>query len=785
MQLSDVVEFVQNGRETEPKARKEGHAIVWIDGDYSRVLLRKPGFYVLNARAALLPDVGFRRWTEDIAIADDVLGASRGGTASTQLIARCDVSLRPADNEEARRTFVQWLLDRDRMPLAGALRKEAQSVLIAQRDAHSGDLAKVLLDPGAQASVRQALKERLEARGLQVQRVAVEMVHRAEAERHDFADQDVGIIVRLRNGLNPIQVHWIARLVAATSPAGRAARAAYRGTFAGKIAIDYPDGIPGQQQPAEAWLVTLIGDALARIDLATFIEGDEWKAGVREEINGRLERGIGFIIDELEAKPTTMVGAAHPISFRQLYEITGTPGRAVWMEHRMTYRCVDEAAWLAAGKPDPKQRLIELTHNAVVRQLQPMKYGQVVVLLHQDSKGARTLAETTQKELSVPARHFGHEVESVVCILAVPEADYLRGRPVSIDAATYHLKGAGEEVRLSAELEVRVGDDDESLNKFADALADQAARATGEISISEDAVFLPEARLEQKIVGLVERALRRVLQNTPAKLYYASEFASGYDDAADETAGEWISLPPHETLEARMQAEVQNELSSLGLTVQRIEAQASSEDRIIQRMRELRRRPVPIDLPVEFEGRASTLAGRARVRDFSRVHWVAFYQNAMRYETVEEHLRHINGHFQAAIGMLKSTFQQGEAGVQAMIAQGKLQSFVQESVETEVGIIIEVAMLYLDVPSDFDPDWYKLRIERWKVQLLKLEDTMFEKRTTDAFEVMDGGQEQIEDLEEKIRKANLELRNGRSQSRHIPLIAGPGSSNPKPSEGDE
>ena len=303
-----------------------------------------------------------------VSISDDGLAASRR-TAATQIVIDCRSSLKPLPGTLERREIVQWLINRDRPPLAAALRQEAERVLIAERDRHQGSFAEALDHASNQAKLEDALKAQFKQLGFEVRQVGALLADRTEIESYDFQDEAVGISVRLAGGLNATRVNWLARIKSSETGAGRAARSAYRGGFRGTVAKPYAGGVPGQHEPVEAWLAMLIGDALS----GGQHEGVHRRGGARLAgwPAGRSKRTSGAR-DRLCRVRTR--GQTHrrtpqwkPAVFRLLYEITGTPGRAMAIEHRMQYRMIDEAAWKAAGSPDPESQIALLTHEIILR----------------------------------------------------------------------------------------------------------------------------------------------------------------------------------------------------------------------------------------------------------------------------------------------------------------------------------------------------------------------------------------------------------------------------------
>ena len=378
-----------------------------------------------------------------------------------------------------------------------------------------------------------------------------------------------------------------------------------------------------------------------------------------------------------------------------------------------------------------------------------MMFGDVVARLHGEA-GAKDLGKKLGADLGPVARQFGHEVSVIVCILHIPWAEYLTGRTLEIAEQDYHLKDAGQTVKLGAEIEVRVNPG--QLAKFASAQTSLVQVQVQELSADDD------DKLRLRIEGLVQQALRKALQSTNASAYYRSEFTSG-DPASVGSDGNRIDVA---NVENDLREHAQSELAELGLDVVRLRLRVS-DDPIIRRMHDLRMRPVPIDMEVTFEGRTSQLAGDALVRDFSREHWQAFYHNARRYPEVDEHLKHIERYLQSAIGKLKSEFSEGEDATREMIRRGDLQGCVAEALETSVGIIVDIAFLHLEVPSDFDPAFSMRRISQMEGKILELESQ------PGGFEDDERAQ-QVKDLEDRIGKIRGAIRTGRKEMKSIALI---------------
>lgn len=645
-------------------------------------------------------------WWEQVDLPD----TSTGMTREVSCVLELEGFVEP--NEAAARALLQAALDAD-FNMDGLIRRLVTDALNRQRASLDGAFLSNMREADKRRSLIGAITGVLRQGGLPVRRVTLQPVQRDERAFLDFEDIPGTLAIRSSGTLEANTVGYKLRLGWGMTEEQRTARLVYRGSIEGRQAG--PDLaaplVPGQVQPLEAWLRTLLAEALAQHPWSAVIAGKPVTLdAVRAQVSAKLGLGTGRVVEALDVLPSAGGQARlreRTLAFQQRYPITGIQGGALEIEHTLGYALKDRDRWVAQGSPHPEDVMTPQVVEATRAFLAGKRFKDVVALYLLGTQGEMQLRDAITSRVEPYASAIGCRLVSTAVILSIPEKDFVEGRRLVFPTAAYSLADPNLAPPMKLSLSVKVATTVEAREAFARALTEHHA-------------------FEDRVRTAVLEAVRASLRRVGALSYYASHYVNGSPEPLS-TSEYAASAANDDAVMLRLKGDVDTELlSKFGLTAERIDLEPG-DDPLIERMKALTRLQVPFDEQITFErGDFATrvtmdATGSIFVVSIDPDNWSSFYNNAARIGAADSHVEQIR-----AILIQTLRFTQGEVsrpgpdGVGATDFKKLVVQRFASQVRKVFGLLVQIdgLMLRITRPGAGDTAHYILRDLHHELQLL-------------------------------------------------------------------
>jgi hypothetical protein len=594
---------------------------------------------------------------------------------------------------------------------------------------------------------------------LPVNKVVVAPVFSDVRPTLDLDDAAHSLTLRASNTLETSRVGYKARLVWGDTDEHVASRLTYKGAIEGRV-----EGAPlkqplvaGQVQPLELWFRKLLADALSQQEWSAIIAGEEqMNRRVRQAVSQSLGRGTGRVVDTLVMYPVIERDASHAevsTSFRSRYPITGVKGEGIEVEHAIRFTLVDRDRWQAQGAPDAQASLKQLVSEAARSFLIDKRFEDVIKLFLEGTQGERSFRDGIASRVGPSVKAIGYRLDSVATILTIPEMDFIHGRELQLPERSYGLADPHVQPVMRIEARVRVRQRDGGGALFARALA----------------MF---ENFEARVLADMEQTVRNRLRNISALSYYSSPYVNGVRTVQDAETGEWHSIAVDDNrLHSDMHAAINTSLAEkYGLEAPEFRL-VPGEDRLIERMMQLSRRPITHRIELKFAyGEAETnitfkALATLFIGSIVPESWSSFYHNANRL-TLAEHLEIIRETLEDTLKLMESIIlNTAPQDLQSVEIKHQIVQLFMRRMSEDLGLSVRLYPLLLTVirPS-------ASQITTMEIAALKEELRLLYERRATLVDDRTGyrGAETRAQLTQRINEVKSELEEaGRSQEAEL------------------